>query len=99
MALYGIDALISTKERDKQNLDGDMTDELIRIREEVSEQIRALELMKAMAMKYGFDISQPAQSAQEAFPVALFWISCSPQRARWSGDEYRKCFFISRYFY
>ncbi len=72
VALYGIDALISTKERDKQNLDGDMTDELIRIREEVSEQIRALELMKAMAMKYGFDISQPAQSAQEAFQWLYF---------------------------
>ncbi len=72
VALYGVDVLISVKEKDKKNLDGEMTDELIRIREEVSEQIRALGLMKMMAMKYGFDISHPARSAQEAFQWLYF---------------------------
>lgn len=66
IALYGVDKLIEEKNRDKENLVGEMTDELIRLREEVSEQIVALEMMKQMAATYGFDIGRPALSATEA---------------------------------
>ena len=66
VALYGVDYLIACKKDDLDRLDGPMTDELIRLREEVSEQIRALEQMKNMAARYGLDISRPAANAQEA---------------------------------
>lgn len=66
IALYGVDKLIEEKLKDKEKLVGEMTDELIRLREEVSEQIVALEMMKQMAMTYGFDIGRPALSATEA---------------------------------
>ena len=66
IALYGIDKLIEEKQKDKEKLVGEMNDELIRLREEVSEQIVALEMMKVMASTYGFDIGRPALSAQEA---------------------------------
>lgn len=66
VALYGIDRLIEAKQADKDLLDGVMTDEVIRLREEVSEQIRALQDMKVMAKSYGFDIARPAVTAQEA---------------------------------
>lgn len=72
VALYGIDRLIAAKEADKLNLDGIMTDELIRLREEVSEQIKALGQMKQMAESYGFDISRPAQTATEAVQWTYF---------------------------
>ncbi len=64
--LYGVDYLMEAKKADLDRLDGPMTDELIRLREEVSEQIRALEQMKHMAARYGVDISRPAANAQEA---------------------------------
>ncbi len=63
--LYGVDYLIEAKKADLDRLDGPMTDELIRLREEVSEQIRALEQMKSMAARYGVDISRPAANAQK----------------------------------
>ena len=66
VALYGVDYLIACKKDDLDRLDGPMTDERIRLREEVSEQIRALEQMKSMAARYGLDISRPAANAQEA---------------------------------
>ncbi|WP_234122499.1 formate C-acetyltransferase [Clostridium hydrogenum] len=66
VALYGIDYLIEEKKQDLYNLTGDMLDELIRKREEVSMQIRALGEIKAMAAKYGIDISGPAANAVEA---------------------------------
>ncbi len=67
VALYGIDQLIAWKKEDKKNCGcGIMTDDIIRQREELSEQIRALEGMKKMAEIYGFDISQPAKNAKEA---------------------------------
>ncbi len=66
IALYGVDKLIEAKQEDKELLVGEMSDELIRLREEVSEQITALEMMKVMAQSYGFDIGRPALSAQEA---------------------------------
>lgn len=66
VALYGIDFLMAKKKEDFENLTGEMTDELIRLREDVSMQYRALEEMKQMALKYGFDISKPAKNAFEA---------------------------------
>lgn len=72
VALYGIDRLIEAKQRDKEDLDGPMTNELMQLREEVSEQIRALEMIRSMAESYGFDISQPAQTAQEAIQWTYF---------------------------
>jgi formate C-acetyltransferase len=72
LALYGADRLIAAKQADKKRLTGVMTDELIRLREEVSEQIKALEQIKEMAAGYGFDVSQPAQNAQEAIQWTYF---------------------------
>lgn len=72
VALYGIDKLIDEKEKDKMNYEGVMTDDVIRLREEISEQIKALNLMKKMAKSYGFDISKPASSAREAVQWTYF---------------------------
>ncbi len=66
VALYGVDFLIEQKKKDLKELKGDMLEELIKKREEVSEQIRALEAMKSMASKYGVDIGKPAANAKEA---------------------------------
>ena len=66
IALYGVDYLQEQKKEDLRKLDGPMTEELIRLREEVSEQIRALDKMKSMAARYGVDISAPAENAQQA---------------------------------
>ena len=73
IALYGIDQLIAWKEEDKLNCgDGTMVDDIIRQREELSEQIRALEGMKKMAAVYGYDISAPASNAKEAVQWLYF---------------------------
>ena len=72
VALYGIDFLIEEKKKDLNELQGDMLDELVRKREEVSMQIRALGEIKSMALKYGIDISKPAQTAQEAVQALYF---------------------------
>ena len=64
--LYGIDYLIEEKQKDKDMLDGHMSDELIREREELSMQIRALADIREMAASYGVDISRPAGTAREA---------------------------------
>ena len=66
MALYGVDRLIEWKKRDLEELDGPMGEERIRLREEVSEQIRALGKMKDMASHYGVDLSRPAANAHDA---------------------------------
>ena len=67
VALYGIDALIQFKQEDLANCgDGTMTDDVIRLREEIARQISALKGMKKMAEAYGCDISQPAKNAKEA---------------------------------
>jgi len=66
VALYGIDKLIEEKQADLKELDGPMNEERIRLREEVSEQIRNLKSLKNMAMSYGIDISAPAKNAKEA---------------------------------
>ncbi len=73
VALYGIDYLMEQKAKDFNNCgDGTMTDDVIRLREEISEQHRALGQMKKMAASYGFDISQPAKDAREAVQWLYF---------------------------
>ena len=73
VALYGIDFLVEQKKEDLANCgDGTMTDEVIRLREEISEQIRALGKMKEMAAIYGYDISGPAKNAHEAVQWLYF---------------------------
>ena len=73
VALYGIDNLIAYKKQDFANCgDGTMTDDVIRLREELSKQIRALQGMKEMAKIYGYDISQPATNAREAVQWLYF---------------------------
>ena len=75
IALYGIDYLMEQKKYEWENQfqsTGNMNDELIRIREEISMQYRALEEIKEMASKYGFDISKPAKNAKEAIQWTYF---------------------------
>ena len=72
VALYGIDYLIKKKEEDKAIIRGEMLPDKIRDREEISEQIKALKGLKEMAASYGFDISEPATTAQEAIQALYF---------------------------
>ncbi len=73
VALYGIDRLIEEKRNDLNNMgDREMIDEVVRLREEVSMQIKALKGLKEMAAIYGFDISQPASNAREAVQWLYF---------------------------
>ena len=73
VALYGIDTLIKFKKIDMEVLDADeFTENIIRSREETAEQIKALEELKKMALKYGFDISKPASNAKEAIQWLYF---------------------------
>ena len=73
VALYGIDFLIRKKQEDLANCgDGTMTDDVIRLREEIADQIRALGGMKEMAASYGMDISEPARNAKEAVQWLYF---------------------------
>ena len=72
-ALFGLDYLIEAKKEDKKNLDAtELSEEIIRLREEVASQIKALEDIKLMAEAYGFDISKPAKNAKEAIQWAYF---------------------------
>jgi formate C-acetyltransferase len=66
IALYGVDYLIAEKKATRNLIPYDMNDDVIRLREESSDQIRALEAMKKMAAAYGHDISLPAKNAQQA---------------------------------
>ena len=73
IALYGIDFLMSEKKREWDNVFvGEMTNDLIQLREDISMQYRALDEIKKMAASYGFDISQPAKNAQEAIQWTYF---------------------------
>lgn len=73
VALYGIDRLIEEKQKDMRELEDDsMLDEIVRLREEVAEQIKRLREMKIMAKSYGFDISKPATNCQEAIQWLYF---------------------------
>lgn len=66
VALYGIDRLIAEKKSDKEKVFGEMSDAKVRLREEIADQINALQDMKIMALSYGIDISKPAENAHEA---------------------------------
>jgi formate C-acetyltransferase len=73
VALYGMDFLIQEKQKDFANTGcGVMSDDVIRLREEIAEQIKQLKKMKLMAESYGFDISKPAKDAKEAFQWLYF---------------------------
>lgn len=72
IALYGIDFLIEKKQEDLDKIVTNLDESKIRLREEVSEQIRALNKIKSMASKYGFDISKPAENAKEAVQWLYF---------------------------
>ncbi len=73
VALYGVDVLIEEKQKDLQILNVDcLTEEVVREREEISEQIKALNDLKAMALRYGFDISKPACNSKEAVQWLYF---------------------------
>ena len=72
IALYGMECLINEKKKDLKKLKGKMTDELVRLREEVSMQINALNEIKGMALKYGYDISRPAKNSKEAIQWLYF---------------------------
>jgi formate C-acetyltransferase len=86
VALYGTARLVDEKKKEKNRLDAEMsTDDIIRDREELAEQIRALHELQQMAASYGFDISRPAANALEA----VQWLYCLPrsrERAEWGGD-------------
>ncbi|MEC1559666.1 formate C-acetyltransferase [Bacillus haynesii] len=72
VALYGVDFLIDEKKKDAAGTSRVMSEDNIRLREELSEQIRALNELKALAASYGFDISEPAANAREAFQWLYF---------------------------
>ena len=72
VALYGVDYLKEMRLEDKENFSDGATEEAIRLREEFSEQIRALDQLKAMAARYGVDIGRPAKTAQEAVQWLYF---------------------------
>lgn len=72
IALYGIDYLISKKQEEYDAINLPMTEENIRAREEIKEQIKALKSMKSMAAKYGIDISEPAENTKEAVQAIYF---------------------------
>ena len=72
VALYGTDYLVACKERDKANINGEMTPEKVRDREELADQIKALKNLAKMAAEYGKDITRPAANAQEAVQWLYF---------------------------
>jgi formate C-acetyltransferase len=98
VALYGVDALISERKHFLELLDKDcFTEELIREREEFSEQIKALEALKAMALKYGFDISKPAKSALEAVQWLYFGYLGAIKDQNGAAMSIRSYIFFLRY--
>ncbi|MDD3392664.1 MAG: formate C-acetyltransferase [Bacilli bacterium] len=72
VALYGVDYLINVKANELNNVILDINEDTIRLREEINMQIRALEELKAMAFRYGFDLSKPANNAKEAIQWVYF---------------------------
>lgn len=72
VALYGVDFLMAEKKKDHESTSKIMTEDTIRLREEISEQYRALSELKKLAASYGFDISKPASNAKEAFQWVYF---------------------------
>lgn len=72
VALYGVDYLVAHKQADKDLIDGEMTPDKVRDREELAEQIKALNALKQMAQIYGVDISKPAKTAKDAVQALYF---------------------------
>ena len=72
IALYGVDRLIEEKQNEFDNYYGEINETIIRIREEITEQIKALKEIKEMALSYGFDISKPAKDSKEAIQWLYF---------------------------
>ncbi len=72
LALYGVDRLVEAKLADLKAVQGPMTEHKIRLREEISEQVKALKEIQQMAQKHGFDVSKPATSAREAVQWVYF---------------------------
>jgi formate C-acetyltransferase len=72
VALYGVDRLIQDKQRELIDLEVDMSEDVIRLREELSEQIRSLQELKELGKSYGFDLSRPAENAREAVQWLYF---------------------------
>ena len=73
VALYGVNFLIADKQREKRELDDyHSTEDVIRLREELAEQIRSLQELKEMASRYGYDISAPASNGREAVQWTYF---------------------------
>ena len=96
VALYGVDRLIEDKNSQKLSLEVKTIDEdVIRLREEISDQILALNELKGLAASYGFDISKPATNAKEA----IQWLYFGFLGAKWCCDVFRKNFYILRYLY
>jgi formate C-acetyltransferase len=90
VALYGVDRLIDDKKTQQESLEQEAMDEAtIRLREELSEQIRALFELKEMAASYGFDIGRPAANALLSCPVGVFWLLGSSERTKRGSDVSR----------
>ena len=85
LALYGANALIEAKKKDFENVSGDMSDEKVRLREEISMQISALKDIVAMAESYGFDVTRPAETAQEAIQWTYFAYLAGIKEQDWAA--------------
>lgn len=85
LALYWADYLIEMKKQDKESVSGDMSDDKVRLREEVAMQIAALEDIKTMAQMYGIDVSKPATDAQEAVQFVYFAYLAAIKEQDWAA--------------
>ena len=99
VALYGINRLIESKKEDLANISGPMNDDTIRLREEVAEQLKALQQMIEMGNHYGLDLSRPAKNGKEAVQWTYMAYLAAVKEARRSSHVARQCFFIPGYFY
>ena len=88
IALYGVDLLIQIKEMDLTRLETGINYAKVRLREEVSEQIKALNELKSMALKYGFDISKPASNAKEAIQWTYFAYLASAKQSNGAATSF-----------
>ena len=100
VALYGIDRLLEAKRAEREQID-DMwpSDDIIRLREELSDQMRALKDLASMAKLYGLDISKPATQCAGSIPVDLFCLSGRDQGSQWGGDVHRPHIELPRHLY
>lgn len=94
VALYGVDRLIEDKEEQKNSTGDTMDSDTIRDREEFSEQITALKLLKKMAASYGYDISGPAKDVKEAIQFLYFAYLAAVKEQNGAANEPRPHFDI-----